>query len=192
MNIEYEATFLNIDKDNIRKRLIEIGAKCKKQEFLQKRYIFNLPHDDSVGQWIRVRDESDKITMSWKQIVGKGMESQKEIELEIDSFENGVEFVKKIGCNLVSYQETKREIWSIDEVEIMIDTWPWLNTFIEIEASTEACVVEVAKMLDFDYEEAIFDSVDYIYSKEYGISREQICNHTPFITFDTVNPFKKK
>ncbi len=53
MNIEYEATFLNINKNDIRKCLIKNGAKCKKEEFLQKRYIFNLPHDNSVGQWVR-------------------------------------------------------------------------------------------------------------------------------------------
>ena len=32
------------------------------------------------------------------------------------------------------YQETKREIWEMNwKIEFMIDIWPWLNPFIEVE-----------------------------------------------------------
>ena len=41
MDIEYEATFVNINKDEIRKRLKDSGAKLIKPEFLQKRVNFN-------------------------------------------------------------------------------------------------------------------------------------------------------
>lgn len=36
MQIEYEATFININKDEIRARLKKVGATLVKPEFLQK------------------------------------------------------------------------------------------------------------------------------------------------------------
>ncbi|MCP6717994.1 MAG: hypothetical protein KJI70_00400 [Patescibacteria group bacterium] len=43
MKIEYEAKFTNIDKDEIRLKLKNIGANLIRSEFLQKRIVFNLP-----------------------------------------------------------------------------------------------------------------------------------------------------
>ena len=43
MDIEYEATFINIGKDKIRTKLKKAGAKLIRPEFLQKRTVFNLP-----------------------------------------------------------------------------------------------------------------------------------------------------
>jgi hypothetical protein len=40
MNIEYEATFYPIDKDEMRGRLKKAGAKLIRPEFLQKRDVF--------------------------------------------------------------------------------------------------------------------------------------------------------
>ena len=80
MKTEYEATFLNIDKNEIQERLRKLGAKLIKPEFLQKRVTFNLPSGHEIrGAWIRVRDEADKVTMSLKIVDGDKIENQKEI-----------------------------------------------------------------------------------------------------------------
>lgn len=55
MNIEYEATFTNIDKHNIRSKLEALGATCVKPEFKQKRTTFNLPDGHEIeGGFLRV------------------------------------------------------------------------------------------------------------------------------------------
>ncbi len=54
MNIEYEATFLKIDRDEIRKRLRNAGAKLIKPEFLQKRVVFNLPKSFDGYSWLKL------------------------------------------------------------------------------------------------------------------------------------------
>jgi len=120
MNIEYEATFVNIDKEKTRKKLKKINAELIKPEFLQKRVVFNLPKGFDKYSWARVRDEGDKITMSFKVVKGDKIKDQKEINLIIDDFKKGVEFLEAIGCHKKSYQETKREIWELDNVEILL------------------------------------------------------------------------
>ena len=79
MDIEYEATFQNIDKKRVRQILKESGAKLSKKEFLQRRVVFNLHKGHEIkGGWLRVRDETDKITMSLKIVDGNKIHNQKE------------------------------------------------------------------------------------------------------------------
>lgn len=195
MQTEYEATFINIDKDKIRKKLKEIGAVLNKPEFLMKRCTFNLPEGHhKKGAWARVRDEQDKITMSFK-IVNDGgtgnIDEQKEICLKIDNFDNAVEFLKMLGCKEKAYQESKREIWQIGNVEICLDEWPFLEPFVEIEGTLEKEVKEVSEELDFDYSKAMFCAVGTIYAQKYGIDEKFINDHLPKITFEMKNPFLK-
>ncbi len=192
MKIEYEATFTNIDKDEIRKKLKNLGADLIKPEFLMKRTVFNLPAGHEIlGGWLRVRDEGDKTTMSLKVVEAGKIENQKETCLAIDNYNEAILFLKEIGCEEKSYQETRREIWNLQNVEICIDEWPYLDPFVEIEGDNEGDVKKVSEQLGFDYSTAWFCSVDVLYSKKYGIS-EKAVDREPLITFNISNPFIKK
>jgi len=192
MKTEYEATFTNIDKQDIRERLRKIKGKLIRPEFLQKRIVFNLPQEYKIkGGWVRVRDEGDKITMSLKVVDGTGIDSQREICLKIDSLKKAEEFLTILGCQKKAYQENKRELWGIDGTEVMIDEWPFLEPFVEIEGESEKPVKHVAGKLGFDYEKALFCSIDTLYSNKYNLSEDIINNQTPKIVFDMENPFVK-
>ncbi len=192
MQIEYEATFPNVNKDKMRQRLRKINAVLIKPEFLQKRVVFNLPKGHKVkGGWLRVRNEGDKITMSFKIVNGVKIEDQKEICLRVDDFNQAVLFLEKIGCQKKAYQENKRELWRLNDVEITIDEWPFLEPFIEIEANQENKVKTVATKLGLNWNDAFFGSVDTLYSKKYGIATDIINNQTPKIVFEQKNPFMK-
>jgi adenylate cyclase class 2 len=191
MTIEYEATFANINKDEMRERLRSAGAKLVKPEFLQKRVVFNLPAGHEIdGGWLRVRDEGDKITMSLKVVDGEKIENQKEICLKVNDFAVAVNFLSALGCNRKSYQETKRELWILDGAEITIDEWPFLEPLVEVEASTEEAVKAASLTLGFDYDQALFCSVDTLYSAKYGVPKEVINNEIKEVSFNIENPFK--
>lgn len=190
MYTEFEATYTEIDKDEVRTKLKEVGAELIKKEFLQKRTVFNLPKGHEIkGGWLRVRDEGGKITMSLKVVDGDKIENQKEIELIVDDFESAVSLLKTIGCKNKAYQETKRELWELDNVEITIDEWPFLPPFIEVESDSEEKVKSVSEKLGFDYSEAKFCAVDTLYAEKYKITEDRINNHTPRIVFGDENPF---
>ena len=192
METEYEATFIDINKDEYRKILKRAGAKLIKPEFIQKRIVFNLPKGHEIkGGWLRVRDEGDKITMSLKIVNGNKIENQKEICLKIDDLEKGAEFLSKIGCGRKAYQENKRELWILGGVEITLDEWPFLEPYIEIEGSSEKKVKAAAKKIGLDYSRAMFCSADTIYSKKYNIPEDVFNNQVSKITFGTKNPFLK-
>ncbi|MBI4811848.1 CYTH domain-containing protein [Candidatus Falkowbacteria bacterium] len=190
MNIEYEATFINIDKDEMREKLREAGAVLAKPEFLQKRMVFNLPRENEInGSWLRVRDEGDKITMSLKIVDGDKIENQREVCLKVDSFDEAVKMLEMIGARRKSYQETKRELWLMDNVYITIDEWPFLEPFVEVEGASEEIVRKVSEKIGFNYNDALFCAVGKVYELKYGIPEKEINNNYPLITFEMENPF---
>ena len=95
-----------------------------------------------------------------------------------------ISILEKMWYKFKSYQETKREIWEINSVEFMIDTWPWLNTFLEIEAWGEEKIKKYSQLLWFDYKDAVFWAVDEIAKIELWVTSEFI-NNVPKISFDT-------
>lgn len=193
MNIEYEATFTNIDRGKIRKTLRKLKAKLIKPEFLQKRVVFNLPKTQKIkSSWLRVRDEGDKVTLSLKIVDGNKIENQKEICVEVDDFNKTVDLLSAIGCHKKAYQETKRELWLLDNIEISIDEWPFLEPIVEVEGKSEKEVRRISKKIGLDYNKALFCAVGIIYHKKYGISENIINNKTPRIVFDGKNPFLKR
>ena len=193
MAIEYEATFPNINKDEVRERLKNAGANLVRPEFLQKRMPFNLPKEKhSPNKFVRVRDEGDKITLSYKSFEGNKIEDQKEICLVVNDFDDAVELLKAIGCEPKSFQESKRELWKLDGVEIMIDTWPFLEPLVEVEGKSEEEVKKVSEKLGFDYSKAMFCACTTLYQIKYNVTTEEINFKTPKIVFDMENPFIKK
>jgi adenylate cyclase, class 2 len=192
MKVEYEATFIEIDIEAVRNNLSSVGANLVKQEFLQKRTVFHLPAGNNIkGGWARVRDEGDKITMSIKVVDGNKIENQKESCLTVDNYKEAELFLLTIGCQKKSYQETRRELWVLDGAEVTIDTWPFLEPFVEVESNSEEVVKSVSEKIGMNWSLAKFCAVDVLYTEKYGITADQINNRTPEIIFEMKNPFVK-
>ncbi len=173
-------------------KLKNVGAKLVREEFLQKRVTFNLPKGQNrKDRWLRVRDEGDKITLTYKVVDGDKIHNQKEITLIVDDFKAAVDLLTAIGAEKKSYQETKRELWMLDNVEIAIDEWPYLEPCVEVEGQSEKAVKEACSTLNLDYNKALFCSVTTLYKMKYGVSGDIINNKTPEIIFTGPNPFNK-
>lgn len=185
MKNEIEAQFLDIDKEAIRAKLKEIGAKLEKPEVLMRRVVF----DTGPHSFARVRDEGDKIVMTYKNVSDdSSILGTKEVNLTVNDYDDAILFMK--GCRLKTKarQESKREVWKFDKVEVCIDTWPWIPTFIEIEGPTEESVWQTAEALGFQKTQAKFGSVDTTYQHYYGIDPDVINYQTPEIAFDITPP----
>lgn len=188
MNIECEASFYDINKDEIRQKLLELNANRVVFERIMRRVNYFIP--EVKNGWMRVRDEGAKITMSIKQWHGETIDDQKEVCLQVDSFEEALNFLDVLGFKRKSYQETLREEWDYHGVQITIDTWPGLKPFVEIEAENETIVKDVTKKLGLDYNDAIFGPVGVLYDRYLGISEKEINDEVSEITFE--NPPKSK
>ena len=189
MENEIEATFLSIDKDITRNKLRKAGFELKTPEYLMRRKTFDFSRiAPGRNKWVRVRQESDKVTMTVKEIRGSGINDTYEVELVVNNFDTACSFFEACDIPAKAFQENMREVWTRDGVEVTIDTWPGLNPFVEIEGVDEKTVREVSNELGFDFEKAVFGSIDLVYEKELGIPAETIIR-LPEITF--ANPPNK-
>lgn len=192
MKTEFEIVFMKINREDVVEKIKSLGWICTKNNTLMKRVIFEKQNWDK-NSFFRVRDEWDKITTTYKEISNweLNIHSVKELETVISDFEQMVQIYEKAWLLQKAYQETYREIWEINwEIEFMIDLWPGLNSYIEIEWETEEIVKKYSKLLWFNYNDWVFWTVDQIYKIELWLEKGYI-NKLKEITFENP-PLKNK
>ncbi len=170
MQDEIEVKFLNIEIVDVQARLQKVGAKLENPRTLMKRTVLDYPDQHLLRQkdsWVRVRDEGDKIKLTFKKVKEKEFGTAKEIEVEVSSYEDTVAIFENVELAVFSVQENYRETWTLEDCEIVIDEWPWLEPYIEIEGPSKKVVMDVAKKLSFDWEDAIFGSISIAYRTQY-------------------------
>lgn len=191
-NIEFEALYPNVVIADVQVALQAAGATCTVPRRMMRRQVMFPPQNPNrvvPHLWVRVRDEGDKITASVKGHDGTdSITAQTEVSITVDSFEQAVAFAEAIGCTKKTFQENYRETWDLDGAEIVIDEWPYLEPYIEIEADSEEKVQQVSATLGFDYANALFTNVIELYHRKYGLPHKQIVGREELV-FDQPNPF---
>lgn len=167
MKTEYEVRVLEINKEEIIKRLEELGA-TKIREYNFKRYVYDLKPADNQ-KWIRLRTDGKVTTLTYKQVVSNTIDGTKEIEIEVDDFEKTNEFMEKIGFKHKGYQENKRTQYILNEIELDIDSWPMLPPYLEIEGKSEQDVLKMQELLNVDNSKVTALNNMDIYKQIYNI-----------------------
>ena len=187
METEIEAKFLNVNINSLRKTLKSLKTKLIHPEIIMHRKNFDYPDKrlQKIGGWIRVRNEGDKITLSYKQLNDRTHHGTKEVTINVNDFDKTCSLLSAIGLKQTSFHETKREKWILDDCEITIDTWPWIPTFIEIEGNNEKSVKETSKKLGLNWSEAMHGSVEIVYQKYYNVTEQEV-DEWETITFTPV------
>lgn len=167
MQSEIEAKFLNVDHNNVRSKLLALNAICHQPMRLMRRVTIENADLIDKNAFVRVRDEGNRVTITYKQFDELSIDGAKEIEIIVDDFDKAVQLLESAGLPSQSFQESKRETWELDGAEVVLDEWPWLKSYIEIEAPTESLVRETAAKLGFDWTDAVFGDVMAAYRAEY-------------------------
>lgn len=168
MKIEYEAKFLDIKIDAIRLQLKAAGAILEKPMRLMRRVTIDSSFMKEKDAFVRVRDEGDRVTMTYKQFDAISVDGAKEHEIIVSDFDEAVALLAAAGLPHGSFQESKRETWTYGNVEIVIDEWPWLEPYIEIEATSENEVRRFSERLGLSWENAVFGDVMVAYRAQYS------------------------
>jgi len=155
---EIEVKFLNIDPKETEKKLKEAGAE-KVFDKVYRRKVFDYPdlRLNDRGAYLRLRDEGDKITLTFKQRLGvkshdgkTNDEGMEEIKIKVSDFEKTAELLTKMGLKEKFYEENRRIRHQLDDIEFDIDFWPLLDPYLEIEAPSWEKIDEAIKLLKLD------------------------------------------
>ena len=185
MNSEYEIKFY-IDVEKIQQCLKKLEAKLVQKDTLMKRWIFTF--FDKPNQWVRVRDEGDRVTTTLKLFDGQqNIESVKEVEMVVSDFNAAFTIFSKLKFDTSRYVENYREVWAIENCYIMVDRYPALDTFVEIEGSSKEVVLALVNQLGLDVSKGVYGPTALLYQEKYKISRSDF-EAIEKITFAN-NPF---
>lgn len=151
----------------MRSRLRKAGAILTLPMRDMQRVTIDTPELKKKNAFVRIRNEGDKTTITYKQFNSLSIDGVKEIEISVNDFDTAVMLFKEAGLAYGSLQESRRETWRLGDTEIVIDEWPWLNPYIEIEAPSEDSVILTAKNLDLEWGDAVFGDVMSAYRVQY-------------------------
>jgi len=207
--IEYEAKFLEINHNDLVKKIKKLGAKLIQPQTIYKRSMFGLC--DVKRGYVRVRDEGIKTTLTAK--IYKNPDYPEEFELEIkDGFEKGKAFLGSLNLNEKAYHETIREKWflnldndnnkndnnnnknknnknnkiDINGCEIAFDCIPGIPMYVEIECKTEQNLNKVIKLLKLDKYDKLYGAYGKCFVDYYGMAETEINNDISRLTFKNI------
>ena len=172
MKTEYEIRILDVNKEEMIKKLEKLGATLK-GKFEQKRYVYDLKPVEK-DKWIGLRTNGKVTTLTYKNIVSNTIDGTKEVEFEVEDFNKANEFLERIGFKNRSYQENERIQYILSNVEIDIDSWPMIPTYMEIEGKSEEEIINMKKVLDIDETKVTTLNCDDIYKQIYKIDISKI------------------
>lgn len=169
MQTEIEAKFTGVNHDEIREKLKSLGAVCEQPMRLMRRAVFHSEAMERQNGFLRVRDEGHRVTITYKEFDGSGtIHGVKEVETIVGDFDAAIAICERTGLVKESYQETRRETWRLGDVEVVLDEWPWIDPYIEIEGQSEEAVRTAAQKLGFDFKNALFGGVAVVYQEKYS------------------------
>ena len=162
MKKEYEVRILDIKKEEIIKKLLELGAE-KIAERNMKRKVYRI----NPKKWIRLRDNGSKITLALKEITGEEIGDVKENEIIVEDFEGTDKLLNQLGHFAYAYQENKRTSYRLGNTKFDIDEWPLIPAFLEIESDSKEEVEKAVETIGFTLDKTTTMDTDEVYEK-YG------------------------
>ncbi len=167
MNTEIEVKFCGVDHDEVRAKLEAAGAVCKSPMGLMRRVVIETAEIHKKGGYLRVREQNGVSTLTYKQFDALSVDGAKEIETTVADFDAMASIFRALEPTRYSYQESKREVWHVGDVEVVLDEWPWLKPYIEIEGQSEDALKSVADKLGLSWDDAVFGDVMVAYRLQY-------------------------
>ena len=165
MGIEYEVRVLNINHEEMVKKLESLGAEFKFSN-LQQRYVYDF-NPVVPTKWIRLRTNGEESALTIKDVTQKTIDGTKELEVKVDDFAKTHEILQELGYKHRAFQENKRTQYILDGVEIDLDRWPMIPEYMEIEGKSEKDVYDTLEKLGISKEDVTALDVESVYA-QYG------------------------
>ncbi|MEK7128721.1 MAG: CYTH domain-containing protein [Patescibacteria group bacterium] len=170
MNKEIEVRFLEIDKNELIKKLTKLGAIDNGETTLNE-IIFYDPELSWLKErrFVRLRTIGNITNLTYKSNKDQTVDSAYEVEFSITEPQEAVKFLEGIGLVAYRHQEKKRHTFVAKDIVIDIDTWPKIPTYVEFEGPSEESLKNFSKLLGFSWSSAVFDDARGVIEKHYNI-----------------------
>lgn len=152
--VEREVKFYVGDLASLESRLMKLGAVLLQPRVHELNYRFDTADHrlTASSQVLRLRQDSQIIlTYKGPATIENEVHARPEIELEVDDFDNAVDFLKALGYTSIVTYEKWRTTYGLNNLEVTLDEMPF-GTFSEIEGEDSEAIRRTAGMLGLDWD----------------------------------------
>jgi adenylate cyclase class 2 len=171
MKIEYEVKILDINPEEIAKKLKKLWARYM-WEKQQKRYVYDFS-PVKPNKWVRLRQKGDYSELTIKEISNDSITWTKELETRVWDFDTMHLLLQELWYTPRAFQENRRISYTLDWVEIEIDFWPKIPVYIEVEGKNQEEVENMVHRLWYKMADTTSINTTKVYTK-YGIDLASI------------------
>ncbi|MDE1869868.1 MAG: hypothetical protein KGH71_02675 [Candidatus Micrarchaeota archaeon] len=143
--LEIETKILDFDEKGLKGSLKAKRAEFKGKYFF-RRWIFDLTKNKGEDEFIRLRTDGKRVTLTYKFRKGTGLDNTEEIETGIENFDDAAKLLSKVFSGGY-YQENTCEKWDFEGVEISLNLWPKIPPVLELEGDSEEKLIKVIEEL---------------------------------------------
>ena len=176
MDTEVEAKFLNVDHDELRAKLEAAGATRERPIQTVRRVMMDFPDnrlEETRKGRLRISDEGYTVKLTYKQPDNWAPSGVRMAEVVVAGLDAAKNLLETIGMEAKAYQETKRETWRMGESRVILNQWPFVRPFCELEGEDEAELKRLAAALELRWDDAVFGSIEPVYLAEYDITEDE-------------------
>jgi predicted adenylyl cyclase CyaB len=169
--LEIERKILDIDVKAVIEKLTQLGAEKTYEGLLHVRYF-----DTATG---KIREQGDLLRV--RQFEGRHVEivykTNKRIEdgckfydeytFEGKDFDDAIDFFKHLGYSVTCSYEKKRTIFEVEDAEIVIDEYPKISPFLEIEAKDTKTIDDLVARLELENNESSCETINELLKRKY-------------------------
>jgi len=170
---EIEVRFLNINPSDLEAKLIKLKAEKISDEMFEE-WLFSQPEWEKSHGRVRLRKQSQKIELSYKETTQATSKGNLEIEFTVNNETAALEFLNKLGFKNPRHQQKRRVHFVLGDISIDIDFWPKIPPCLEIEGPNLKQIREVVKKLGLDMKDRCELDAFQTYKQIYGIDLTEV------------------
>lgn len=169
-NKEIEIKFLEINVEDVKKRLIECGAEDLGDDLISETVFYDKNMDwPKENKFVRIRSTKNGSKLTYKHSDETTIDGTVEIEFGIDNVGKTKSFLEVLGLVDFREQEKKRHSFRFGEVMADIDTWPGIPTYLELEGPSEEALKSASDALGFDWSKRQIGTAGRVIQEVYNV-----------------------
>ena len=150
---EVELKFLDVDVEEIKKKITGLGAKKIYEKDQENFFFFKEDFDfrDSSQRILRLRKIDDNLILTYKgPNESSKMHNREEIEIKVNDKEKTILLFERLGFTKTDILRQHREHYAMGDIHFEFDTINNLPTYLEIETHSEKAMIDICKKLELD------------------------------------------
>jgi adenylate cyclase class 2 len=149
---EIEAKLLEVDKAELGKKLVELGAVLTRDVDVRALY-FDYPDGRLLksGTQLRLRQIGEVVELSLKEPIDRdGVKTMEEAELTLSDLETAKKILESLAFEKTKELRKHRTTYQLSGVKYEMDTYPDIPTFVEVEGPSKEAVYEAVRRVGYD------------------------------------------